>query len=157
MRQAYYAGNRARLYEKMESGSLAVFFSGEELWKTGDEYFPFFADRNFVYLTGIQQKSSVLVICKDGGGTVSERLYILPSDAMAERWTGRRLTAGDASDISGVSDIRPENRFLPDLKALAVSGGYENLYLDLFRYSADDIDTAAHGVAALARRDYPYL
>ena len=157
MDKSFFIGNRRRFAASMEPGSVAVLLAGREIHKTHDEYYPFFAQRNFVYLTGIQQKSSVLVICKDSGAAVSERLYILPIDPMAERWTGRRLTAGEASDISGVSDIRPENRFLPDLQALAVSGGYENLYLDLFRYSSDDIDTPAHGVAALAQRDYPYL
>lgn len=157
MDKSYYAGNRQRFADSMKPGSIAVLLAGREIRKTHDEYYPFFAQRNFVYLTGIQQKNSVLVICKETSGTVSQRLYILPGDALTERWTGRRLTAGEAEDISGISDIRPEPRFLPDLQALAVSGGYENLYLDLFRYSADDIDTAAHGLAAIAQREYPYL
>ena len=107
MRQAYYAGNRARLYEKMESGSLAVFFSGEELWKTGDEYFPFFADRNFVYLTGLKCKEAVLLAAKDAQGSVLERVYLLPPDAMAERWTGVRVKPQEAEAVSGVKDVRP--------------------------------------------------
>ena len=157
MDKSNYAGNRQRFADSMKPGSIAVLLAGREIRKTHDEYYPFFAQRNFVYLTGIQQKNSVLVICKETSGAVSQRLYILPGDALAERWTGRRLTAGEAEDISGISDIRPEPRFLPDLQALAVAGGYENLYLDLFRYSADDIDTAAHGLAAIAQREYPYL
>ena len=157
MDKSYYAGNRQRFADSMKPGSIAVLLAGREIRKTHDEYYPFFAQRNFVYLTGIQQKNSILVICKETSGAVSQRLYILPGDALAERWTGRRLTAGEAEDISGISDIRPEPRFLPDLQALAVAGGYENLYLDLFRYSADDIDTAAHGLAAIAQREYPYL
>ena len=157
MDKSYYAGNRQRFADSMKPGSIAVLLAGREIRKTHDEYYPFFAQRNFVYLTGIQQKNSVLVICKETSGKVSQQLYILPGDALAERWTGRRLTAGEAEDISGISDIRPEPRFLSDLQALAVSGGYENLYLDLFRYSADDIDTAAHSIAAIAQREYPYL
>ena len=157
MDKSNYAGNRQRFADSMKPGSIAVLLAGREIRKTHDEYYPFFAQRNFVYLTGIQQKNSIMVICKETSGAVSQRLYILPGDALAERWTGRRLTAGEAEDISGISDIRPEPRFLPDLQALAVAGGYENLYLDLFRYSADDIDTAAHGLAAIAQREYPYL
>ncbi len=157
MEKTFFIGNRQRFAAAMKPGSVAVLFAGREIRKTHDEYYPFFAQRNFVYLTGIQQKNSVLVICKDSNTSVSERLYVLPSDAMAERWTGRRLTAQEASEISGVSDIRSESRFLTDLQALAISGSYENLYLDLFRYSADDIDTAAHSVAAIAQKEYPYL
>lgn len=141
----------------MQPGSLAVLFSGREVRKTADEYYPFFAQRNFVYLTGIQQKNTVLVICKPTAESVSERLYILPNDPMAERWTGRRLTAAEASEISGVCDVRPESRFLPDLQAMAVSGGYENLYLDLYLHAPDDMDPPAHGFAATVQREYPYL
>lgn len=157
MDKIFFAGNRQRFAASMQPGSIAVLLVGREIRKTHDEYYPFFAQRNFVYLTGIQQKGSVLVICKSTSGAVSEQLYVLPSDAMAERWTGRRITAAEASDLSGVSDIRPEPRFLPDLQALAISGAYEFLYLDLFRYSADDMDSAAHGLAALVQKDYPYL
>mgnify|MGYP003243827534 CR=1 FL=1 len=54
MDRTYYVGNRRRFYDMMETESLAAIFAGEELWKTGDEYYPFFADRNFVYLTGLK-------------------------------------------------------------------------------------------------------
>ena len=157
MDKSYFIGNRQQFAASMRPGSVAVLFAGREIRKTHDEYYPFFAQRNFVYLSGIQQKCSVLVICKDGDAAFSQRLYILPRDAMAERWTGRRLTAAEAEDISGISDIRSESQFLPDLQALSLSGAYENLYLDLFRYSPDDMDTPAHTMAALAAKEYPYL
>ena len=157
MNKSFYIGNRQRFAASMRPDSIAVLFAGQEIRKTHDEYYPFFAQRNFVYLTGIQQKNSVLVICKDSDAIISQRLYILPGDAMAERWTGRRLTSAEAEDISGISDIRPESQFLPDLQTLALSGAYENLYLDLFRYSPDDMDTPAHTMAVHSQREYPYL
>lgn len=157
MNKSFYIGNRQRFAASMRPDSIAVLFAGREILKTHDEYYPFFAQRNFVYLTGIQQKNSVLVICKDSDAIISQRLYILPGDAMAERWTSRRLTSAEAEDISGISDTRPESQFLPDLQALALSGAYENLYLDLFRYSPDDMDTPAHTMAVHSQREYPYL
>ena len=157
MDKSFYIGNRQRFAASMRSGSVAVLFAGQEIRRTNDEYYPFFAQRNFVYLTGIQQKNTVLVICKDSDAAVSQRLYILPSDTMAERWTGRRLTNVEAEDISGISDIRYESQLLLDLKTLALSGAYEYLYLDLFRYSPDDMDTPAHIMASLLQKEYPYL
>ena len=157
MRQAYYAGNRARLYEKMESGSLAVFFSGEELWKTGDEYFPFFADRNFVYLTGLKCKEAVLLAAKDAQGSVLERVYLLPPDAMAERWTGVRVKPQEAEAVSGVKDVRPVQAFEADFKTLATSGRYGRVYLDLYRMTDRQPDRPAHRLLARVQRDYAYL
>lgn len=85
MKSEFYQGNRKRLYEKLPAGSMLVLFSGEEVTKTNDEYYPFFADRSFVYLTGLECKEAALFAMKDAEGSVSERLYILPPDMMKER------------------------------------------------------------------------
>lgn len=144
--------------------SLLLLFSGEEIRKTNDEFYPFFADRSFVYLTGIEQKQSVLLCLKGDEGDWSERLYILPSDPMAERWTGRRLTAQEAEALSGVSDIRPISSFENDLHTLVAgghyslaSGAFEHVYLDLFRASTTDIDRPAHRLLRTLQSDYSYL
>lgn len=163
MNSSFHTGNRQRLYADMKPYSLLVMFSGEEIRKTNDEYYPFFADRSFVYLTGIQQKEAVLLAAK-GADSVEERLYILAPDLMAERWTGRRLKPYEAEQISGVHDIRTIDRFETDLHALAAGGhyslrtaGFENLYLDLFRVSPFDIDRPAHKLLKKAQQEYPYL
>ena len=66
MNAQYFSGNRARLYAALPAGSLLVMFSGEEIRKTSDEFYPFFAERNFVYLTGLECKQAVLLAIKDG-------------------------------------------------------------------------------------------
>lgn len=71
MDKSFFMGNRRRFADSMKPGSAAVLLAGREIRKTHDEYYPFFAQRNFVYLTGIQQKNSILVICKDGSSSVS--------------------------------------------------------------------------------------
>ena len=65
MKAEFHKGNRERLYAKLPEGSLLVMFSGEEITKTNDEYYPFFADRSFVYLTGLE--------CERGGSSGSKR------------------------------------------------------------------------------------
>ena len=106
MNTAYYQGNRERLYAMMQPGSLLMLFSGEEVRKTNDEYYPFFADRSFVYFTGLKCRQAVLLALKDAEGSVAERLYLLPPDAIAERWTGTRIKPQEAESVSGVEDVR---------------------------------------------------
>lgn len=157
MNAAFYQNNRTAFYRNLEPGSMLLLFSGEEIRKTGDEYYPFFAQRDFVYMTGIQQKQTILMALKDGTGAVEERLYLLPKDAMSERWTGRRLTEQEASALSGVASIRPLAAFDADLHRLATSGHYGYCYLDLFRQSPDDPDRPAHVLLRRVRGEYPYL
>lgn len=159
----FHAENRQRLYAWMKPDSMLVMFSGEEIRKTNDEYYPFFADRSFVYLTGIQQKEAVLLALK-GTESVEERLYILAPDAMAERWTGKRLKPQEAEEISGITDVRYVEQFAGDFHSLAAGGHYsqrssafESIYLDLFRVSPADVDSPSQKFLRRIQQEYPYM
>lgn len=141
----------------LPEGSLLAIFSGKDIIKTNDEYYPFFADRNFVYLTGLECKEAVLLACKDGSGRVDERLYILPPDDYAERWTGIRVKPAEAEAVSGMADIRSTEAFRNDFRKLAMSGNYGKLYLDLFKLNDFEIDKPAHEFLAYIQKNMPYF
>jgi len=143
MDKSFYTGNRARLAALLKPGCAALVFAGNELHRSADAYHLFSADRNFVYLTGIEQKSSVLMLTKNAAGETTQRLYLLPRDMMAERWTGRRLGAEEAAERSGISDIRSTDTFAADFGALE----FDILYLDLFKNHPADHDRPAHSFA----------
>ncbi len=156
MNASYFTGNRQRLYALLPAGSLLAVFSGEDVRKTNDEHYPFFADRSFVYLTGLSCKEAVLLAWKEGD-RVQERLYLLPPDLMLERWTGIRIKPQEARAISGIADIQFVESFPAVLHALATSGRFGSLYLDLYRCESQDRDRPAHKLRALAQREYPFL
>ena len=157
MDKTFHSGNRERLYGKMKENSILLLFSGTEIRKTNDEYYPFYTDRNFLYLTGLDSREFILAARKDSAGAVEECVYILPPDPMQERWTGERLKPAQVEAISGISDIRENGVFGQQLHAWAVSGNYKHLYLDLYRVSPDDRDCPAHLLAKKAKLEYPYL
>lgn len=157
MKAEFHKGNRKRLYEKLQDGSMAVIFSGNEVRKTNDEFYPFFADRNFVYLTGLECKKAVLLAAKDAQGSITEKLYILAPDPMAERWTGVRVKPQEAADLSGVEEIQYVDHFDREFKKFAESGNYGYLYLDLFRESVEDRDKASHLFLRYVKEYYPFL
>ena len=143
MEKKFHIGNRERLTALLPDNSAAAIFSGNEVHKSADAYLLFYADRNFIYLTGIEQKRSVLLLLKDENGAVTERLYLLPKDLMAERWTGRRLDAQEAEEISGVADVRSTEDFASDFAALQ----FDTLWLDLFKNDPADMDRPGHSFA----------
>lgn len=164
MDKSFHTGNRQRLYAAMKPASLLVMFSGEDIRKTNDEYWPFFTDRNFYYLTGLDSYDFALLAIKDASGKVEERIYILPPDMMAERWTGRRIKPAEAEAISGIRDVRFAAQFEGDFHALCAGGHYSagtsdfgQVYLDLFRVSPRDIDRPAHKLLRRIQAEYPYL
>ena len=164
MDRQFHTDNRKRLYAMMKPNSLILMFSGEEVIRTNDEYYPFFAHRSFVYLTGLTCKEAVLAAMVGNDGEVAETLYILPPDPMAERWTGRRVTPDEAFEQSGIADVRPVGQFERDMHALLASGSYsvsmprpEHLYLDVYRAHPEDRLFPAHAFLSKVQREYPYL
>ena len=76
--------------------------------KTADENFPFFTNRNFLYLTGVKQEQSALLLQKKGD-LVSECLFVTKPDLEREIWTGRRFTEEEINEISGVEGVEDIN------------------------------------------------
>ena len=76
MKSSVFTKNRENLLKKLEDNSLLVLFAGEAKRKTADEYFQFTPNRNFYYLTGVDEEKHILMI-KKINGVVDEVLYIL--------------------------------------------------------------------------------
>ncbi len=157
MTKEFFQGNRERLYAGMKENSLLVLFSGTEVRKTNDEFYPFYTDRDFLYLTGLDGKELALLARKDGAGKVTEKVFLLPPDPLAERWTGRRIKPDEAADISGIGQIGFAADFAAELHRLAATGNYEHLYLGLYRADPSDRDRPAHRLLKRAASDYPFL
>ena len=102
---SFFEKNRGKLASALPDRAMAVIFSGKAPVMSEDIDYPFFANRNFYYLTGIEQEESIFVFQKEGE-VWREVLFLLPSDPEKEKWTGKRLTKDDAFERSGILDIR---------------------------------------------------
>ena len=157
MQASFHTGNRQNMYASMLPGSIALIFAGHAPLKTGDEPWPFFAERNFVYLTGLSASSEgfILMAVKNAEGETKESLFILPPDLLKERWTGRRVKPDEATSISGIEDIR----FLADFETEfhKASASCCHLYLDLGKLVPTEQDNEAYIMARKAAADYPHL
>ena len=123
---------RAKLLDKMENNSVALIFSGVSKISSEDEFLPFVVNRNFFYLSGIEQENSCLMLIK-GVGVTKENLFIDPFDPVKERWTGKKLNVDQAKDLSQVSNVFTNDAFASML-TLVFEGKYgeiKNLYVDL--------------------------
>lgn len=166
MESSFYVENRRALLARMEH-SLAVVFSGEAPRKTNDEYYPFFTNRNFIYLTGIDQCDATLLLAATGNGGTngpngadtagSETLFIPPSDLIAERWTGTRVKGAEASAISGVKDIQFTNAFSIALDRALLSGEYSAIYLPLYKHAAGESDGPEYRLVRYLSERFPHI
>ena len=156
MDKSFHQGNRQKFYDSLENGTIALFFSGHAFRKTADEFFPFYANRNFVYLTGIEKENFVLMAEKQND-QVHELLFILPPDAHAERWTGRRMKADEVLERSCIAETRYIDTFPAYLHMQLRTNRFDTVALDLYRCEETDEDTESFIWADRIRKDKPSI
>jgi Xaa-Pro aminopeptidase len=150
----FFQSNRRRLIAGLPDRSLLVLFSGKAPRRTADSYYEFFADRNFVYLTGIESEGSVYLAYKHGTG-VEETLFL--EDSPAQRATGPVLTMQEAKDKSGIEDVTRSDRFFQAFHRYLRKERDVLLFLNLDRLAPGPQKDEAHGFAEYARDMYPHL
>jgi Xaa-Pro aminopeptidase len=128
MDKSFFSNNRQKLAAHMADNDAMLFFSGESVRKTADEDFPFFTNRNFLYLTGIKQERSALLLQKRGD-LLSECLFMTKPDFEREIWTGRRFTEAEIYEISGVEGIEDLDNLNLALTELLSFRNITNLWL----------------------------
>ena len=102
MNAEFYANNRQRFLEMLGENSVAFFYSGVAPVKSNDQDMdPFAVNRNFYYLTGIDEQNVWLVLTKTANGT-TETLFIAQPDEFLIKWNGEMITPQQASDRSGI-------------------------------------------------------
>ena len=152
---------RNKLFESLPDNSVALVFSGVSKISSEDSFFPFLANRNFFYLTGIEQENSVLMLIKCPGER-KEYLFLEEHNELKERWTGKRLSYDEASEISQIANIYSVNNF-ETMLSMALSkenntyGEINNLFLDLSDELKikNNLSTQLYGNQLLEQ--YPYL
>ena len=130
-----YAIRRNKLFNLLDDNSVTILFSGLGRKKSGDENYDFVPNKNFYYLTGIEQENSILMLLKNDGEK-STYLFVDEKDEKIEKWVGYKLTLNEARDISGIENVAVRTTF--DGKMLAffesnnsVGERISKFYLDL--------------------------
>ncbi len=103
-RQAEFARRRAAAAAKMSDNSMLILMSATPKIYSNSVDYMFRQENNLVYLTGLKQKNSMLVISKSSG-TVKEVIFLPQRNPFTETWDGKMYSESDARLISGVNQI----------------------------------------------------
>ena len=155
---------RSRYAEAVQDQSISLFFSGHAPIRTADEFYPFTVNRNFFYLTGIDQEHVVLVIAK-GANQVKSFLFIEKIDPIKALWDGAGLTFEEAAekakiDVENVRDIETLDTFLAQMLSTtrrALFGAIDTIYMDLERLNEKVPPTVSITYAQKLKELYPYV
>lgn len=156
MDKEFYRENRETLYNNVEKNSLVILFGGHAPKRSNDENYEFYANRNFLYLTNVEQENTALMTAVYEQNT-EEYLYILPPDKMAERWTGRRLKPSEIEELSGITNTRYVDAFMDSLWLYLRARGIERVYLDFDKLDPKEADTESYRLAKYLQKEFPFV
>ena len=118
-----YINRRNMLSAKVGANTAVILFAGHAPVASLDESYPFLANRTFYYFCGIEQEDSVLILTKEGEKDLfTPHLYIYPREPEKEKWTGKRLSTEEASQISGIRDVRVLEQLKSDIDDIISRG-----------------------------------
>lgn len=98
--------NRKKFAEKMEPGTLAIFFANDLMPKSADQFHDFHQNTDLFYLSGVDQEETILVLFPDAPEErMKEVLFVRKTSDLIAVWEGEKLTQSQAAEVSGVKSV----------------------------------------------------
>jgi len=144
LNKEFFEQKRQEVFSQLDEKSIAFVVSSDELPRNGDQTYSFRQSSDLFYLTGINQEQTILMFNNcHFDEEKREILFIRRSSEHIETWEGHKLTKEQASEISGIKNVKYTDEFdglIGDLMFYA-----DNVYLNTngnVRYSRfyDDAD-----------------
>jgi Xaa-Pro aminopeptidase len=128
-----FVQNRQRLTARMRPASLAVLHSNDIMPTNADGTMGFHQNADLFYLTGVNQEESILLLAP---GAFDEKqreiLFVREPSEHLKIWEGHKLSKAQATEISGVAQVRWISEFPGIFRQLMVE--CDEVYLNSNEY-----------------------
>jgi Xaa-Pro aminopeptidase len=152
----FFCKNRMRLANTLNKKSFAIVNSNDEMIRSADQYYPYRQNSDFFFLTGINQEKSVLLLFPDfPDEKMKEVLFIRETSEKIEKWEGHKLTAEEASRISGIKTVKKLNELETVLAQFAFLA--EHIYINLYENPKiiPELPSRDHRFAESLKKNFP--
>ena len=103
---ALFIKNRAKFVAAMKPNSLAVFNSNDIYPVSADSTLPFAQHRDILYLSGVDQEESILLLFPDAPYPEHrEMLFLKETNDHIAVWEGEKLSKKQAFEVSGIKTV----------------------------------------------------
>lgn len=101
-----YIENRNRLANEMKTNAIAIFNSNDIMPTNADGTMPFRQNNDLLYLSGIDQEESILVLYPDfHDKKLREILFLKETNENIAIWEGHKYTKEEATEASGIEKV----------------------------------------------------
>ena len=98
--------NREKFTSQMKPNSVAVFNSNDIYPVSADSTLPFAQHRDILYLSGVDQEESILLLFPDAPyDNLKEILFLKETNEHIAVWEGEKLTKDRAFEVTGIKNV----------------------------------------------------
>jgi Xaa-Pro aminopeptidase len=151
-----YISNRKKFTERMTANTLAVFNSNDIFPISADSTMPFQQHRDILYLSGVDQEESILVLFPNASNpSHREVLFLKETSDLIAVWEGEKLTKETAFLTSGIKTVYWLQQFPTIFKQLMAEA--QGMYLNTNEHlrANTEVETREDRFIKQVKRDYP--
>ena len=112
---AFHNGRRVAVREMLPKNSVAIFFAAQARNRSNDVEFTYAQNKNFYYLTGLEEPNSMLLIFKEPvtilDKTGTEFIFVQPRNPSREMWTGKILGVNGVQERYKIGNVFTHDQF----------------------------------------------
>lgn len=154
--KALYIANRQNFTAQMAVNTLAVFNSNDIYPVSADSTLPFAQHRDILYLSGVDQEESILVLFPNASNPAHrEVLFLKETSELIAIWEGEKLTKQTAFDTSGIQTVYWLQQFSTIFRQLMAEA--QGIYLNTNEHlrANTEVETREDRFIKQLKLDYP--
>ena len=151
-----YIANRKKFTERMTANTLAVFNSNDIYPISADSTMPFQQHRDILYLSGVDQEESILVLFPNATNPAHrEVLFLKETSDLIAVWEGEKLTKETAFLTSGIKTVYWLQQFPTIFKQMMAEA--QGMYLNTNEHlrANTEVETREDRFIKQVKQDYP--
>jgi Xaa-Pro aminopeptidase len=151
-----YIANRKKFTERMATNTLAVFNSNDIFPISADSTMPFQQHRDILYLSGVDQEESILVLFPNASNPAHrEVLFLKETSDLIAVWEGEKLTKETAFLTSGIKTVYWLQQFSTIFKQMMAEA--HGIYLNTNEHlrANTEVETREDRFIKQVKQDYP--
>ncbi|NVK84662.1 MAG: aminopeptidase P N-terminal domain-containing protein, partial [Cytophagia bacterium] len=148
--------NREKLKARLKPNSAVIVCSNDIMPTNADGTMPLRQNSNMLYLSGIDQEESTLIIAPDfPDDRFKEVLFLRETNEHIAVWEGHKYTEEEAQETSGVNTILWNDKFELTLKTILAECEHIYLYHNEHIRNATEVETRSDRFSKWIRKAYP--
>ena len=154
--KALYIANRQKFTAQIAAGSLAIFNSNDIYPVSADSTLPFAQHRDILYLSGVDQEESILVLFPNASNPAHrEVLFLKETSELIAIWEGEKLTKQTAFETSGIQTVYWLQQFPTIFKQMMAEAS--GIYLNTNEHlrANTEVETREDRFIKQVKQDYP--